>query len=203
MIKICILSENETFAQDLAQQFEKELQEIATTFYIKEDNINMVFADEKEDFLSSIATNAEVGAILLSSDKISSNYADLIIKKPFSLNQLLKKIKTNTLLPRIRRRECINFKEYSLYPIKKEIIINNINKTIKLTEREVEIIKFLYQNPSGIVTKEDLLEKVWGYSAEATTHTIETHIYRLRQKVEQEGGSQLIITENNGYRLNM
>ena len=127
----------------------------------------------------------------------------LIIKKPFSLNQLLKKIKTNTLLPRIRRRECINFKEYSLYPIKKEIIINNINKTIKLTEREVEIIKFLYQNPSGIVTKEDLLEKVWGYSAEATTHTIETHIYRLRQKVEQEGGSQLIITENNGYRLNM
>ena len=203
MIKICILSENETFAQDLAQQFEKELQEIATTFDIKEDNINMVFADEKEDFLSSIATNAEVGAILLSSDKISSNYADLIIKKPFSLNQLLKKIKTNTLLPRIRRRECINFKEYSLYPIKKEIIINNINKTIKLTEREVEIIKFLYQNPSGIVTKEDLLEKVWGYSAEATTHTIETHIYRLRQKVEQEGGSQLIITENNGYRLNM
>ena len=203
MIKICILSENETFAQDLAQQFEKELQEIATTFDIKEDNINMVFADEEEDFLSSIATNAEVGAILLSSDKISSNYADLIIKKPFSLNQLLKKIKTNTLLPRIRRRECINFKEYSLYPIKKEIIINNINKTIKLTEREVEIIKFLYQNPSGIVTKEDLLEKVWGYSAEATTHTIETHIYRLRQKVEQEGGSQLIITENNGYRLNM
>ena len=203
MIKICILSENETFAQDLAQQFEKELQEIATTFDIKEDNINMVFADEEEDFLSSIASNAEVGAILLSSDKISSNYADLIIKKPFSLNQLLKKIKTNTLLPRIRRRECINFKEYSLYPIKKEIIINNINKTIKLTEREVEIIKFLYQNPSGIVTKEDLLEKVWGYSAEATTHTIETHIYRLRQKVEQEGGSQLIITENNGYRLNM
>ena len=203
MIKICILSENETFAQDLAQRFEKELQEIATTFDIKEDNINMVFADEEEDFLSSIATNAEVGAILLSSDKISSNYADLIIKKPFSLNQLLKKIKTNTLLPRIRRRECINFKEYSLYPIKKEIIINNINKTIKLTEREVEIIKFLYQNPSGIVTKEDLLEKVWGYSAEATTHTIETHIYRLRQKVEQEGGSQLIITENNGYRLNM
>ncbi|MBO5037877.1 MAG: helix-turn-helix domain-containing protein, partial [Alphaproteobacteria bacterium] len=68
---------------------------------------------------------------------------------------------------------------------------------------EVDIIKYLYQNTPDIATKEDLLENVWGYSSDATTHTVETHIYRLRQKVEKEKGSQLIITENNGYRLNI
>ena len=78
-----------------------------------------------------------------------------------------------------------------------------LDKTIKLTEREVDILKYLYQNSDVISSKENLLENVWGYSADVTTHTIETHIYRLRQKVEEEGGSQLIITENNGYRLNI
>lgn len=202
-MKICILSENEVFAQDLAQQFEKELTSVEITFDINEEDVNIIFADENEDFLDGVYQNRDINLILFSSNKLTSNYADIIIKKPFSLNELLKKIKTNTLLPRIRRRECICFREYTLYPIKKEIIITEKDKTIKLTEREVDIIKFLYQNNSSIASKEDLLEKVWGYSAEATTHTIETHIYRLRQKVEQEGGSQLIITENNGYRLNI
>lgn len=203
MIKICILSENDFFAQDLAQQFEKEIQGAEVTFDVNDTSINMVFADENEDLLKNIAQNRDIRLILLSTNKLTSNYADLIIKKPFSLNQLLKKIKTDTLLPRIRRRECISFKEYNLYPIKKEITIKGTQTIIKLTEREVEIIKYLYQNTSNTVSKDDLLEKVWGYSAEATTHTIETHIYRLRQKVEQEGYSQLIITENNGYRLNV
>ena len=74
---------------------------------------------------------------------------------------------------------------------------------IKLTEKEVTILKYLYNNTPRTVSKEELLENVWGYSVEMTTHTIETHIYRLRQKIEQYGGSQVIITENNGYRLNI
>jgi DNA-binding response OmpR family regulator len=111
-------------------------------------------------------------------------------------------LKNNTLLPKVRRKECINIKEYSLYPVKKEIVSSKTSQTIKITEREVEIIKFLYQISPQSATKEDLLENVWGYSADATTHTVETHIYRLRQKVEKNGGSQLIITENSGYRLN-
>ena len=93
--------------------------------------------------------------------------------------------------------------EYSLYPVKKEIFSSQTQNTTKLTEKEVDIIKYLYQNAPQIASKEELLEKVWEYSTDATTHTVETHIYRLRQKVEKDGSSQLIITENNGYRLNV
>ena len=91
--------------------------------------------------------------------------------------------------------------EYTFYPVTKEIITPL--ETIKLTEKEVIILKYLYNRAPETISKEELLKNVWGYSAEMTTHTIETHIYRLRQKVEQNGGSQIIITENSGYRLNI
>ena len=76
------------------------------------------------------------------------------------------------------------------------------NEVIKLTEKEVAILKYLYKSPERIVTKNELLQEVWGYAPEVTTHTIETHIYRLRQKVEHENPeAQLIITLDGGYRL--
>ena len=132
---------------------------------------------------------------------VTSDFADIVIKKPLKLNSFLKALKEETLIPKVRRKECLMFKEYSLYPVKKEIFSSQTQNTTKLTEKEVDIIKYLYQNAPQIASKEELLEKVWEYSTDATTHTVETHIYRLRQKVEKDGGSQLIITENNGYKL--
>jgi len=70
---------------------------------------------------------------------------------------------------------------------------------IKLTERETAILKYLYKAGDKIVGKAELLAEVWGYNPEATTHTVETHIYRLRQKIERP--EQVIMTEDNGYRL--
>jgi DNA-binding response OmpR family regulator len=107
------------------------------------------------------------------------------------------------LLPKVRRKECLTFNEYSLYPVKKEIASAATGKTTKLTEKEVDIIKYLYQIAPQTASKEDMLENVWEYSADVTTHTVETHIYRVRQKVEKNSKNQLIITENNGYRLNI
>ena len=72
----------------------------------------------------------------------------------------------------------------------------------KLTEKEVSILKYLYKSGAKIVSKNELLQEVWGYSPEVTTHTIETHIYRLRQKVEHEDiSAQLILTSDGGYQL--
>jgi DNA-binding winged helix-turn-helix (wHTH) protein len=200
MSKICILSENTAFAEDLVQQIMREIPTMeATTELSGEEEI--VFVDEKDALLETIGEKA--ASVLFSSHQESSEYADLVIKKPFLLYGFLQALKNNTLLPKIRRKASFSFKEYTCYPVKKEIVSALSRQTTKLTEKEVAILKYLYQKQNQITGKEELLENVWGYSPDATTHTIETHIYRLRQKVEQGSASQLIITENNGYRLNM
>ena len=203
MIEICIVTDNITFAEDLAQQIEK----YTSSYNVCINNIHdkaIVFVDENEKLLKQLYKEEKAQYfVLFSKDKEFDKYADTVIKKPFVLRDLIDGLNNNTLLPKVNRKECIKFREYSLFPIKKEITSSVLNKTIKLTEREVDILKYLYQNSDIISTKENLLENVWGYSADVTTHTIETHIYRLRQKVEEDGGSQLIITENNGYRLNI
>ena len=89
-----------------------------------------------------------------------------------------------------------------MYPVRKEILNLRNNETTKLTEKEVAIIKYLYKNKDKVIGKNDLMQEVWGYAADATTHTVETHIYRLRQKVEHEDAeAQLILTSDGGYQL--
>ena len=82
-------------------------------------------------------------------------------------------------------------------------ILHADKSTTKLTEKEVSVIKYLYKNAGKIVSKNDLIQEVWEYSADVATHTVETHIYRLRQKVEQnKTENQIILTSEGGYQLN-
>lgn len=204
MNKICIVSSDSLFAGDLAQQILREVPETEILSADSAQNADLLLIDgESGETASCAGRNAEIPVVLFSSECELSDYADVVIKKPFALSGFLQALRNKTLLPKVRRKECLNFKEYSLYPVKKEIVSSKSGKTTKLTEKEVDILKYLYQNLPAAASKEDLLENVWEYSAGVTTHTIETHIYRLRQKVEQDGGSQLILTENCGYRLNV
>lgn len=203
MKKICIITENDTFLEDLAQQISRLNDEIDV---VKEyvDDCDAYFVDESERKAKEISNANKTSSIILFSSKIyTSDFADIVIPKPFSLAQFLLDFQGNNLLPKVRRKECIFFQEYSLYPVKKEIFSSKTNETIKLTEKEVTILKYLNSNSSKIVSKDELLENVWEYNPDVTTHTVETHIYRLRQKVEKNNGSQIIITENSGYRLNI
>lgn len=199
-MKIGILSENEAFAQDLAGQISQNIKDCLVQINDIQNDEDIIFIDEKVQSVQEIKDSPTV--LFLTEEKSIDN-ADLIIKKPFKLEPMLSALKNNTLLPKVRRKECLTFNEYSLYPVKKEIISAITGKTTKLTEKEVDIIKYLYQTAPVTASKEDLLKNVWEYSTDATTHTVETHIYRVRQKVEKNGKNQLIITENNGYRLNM
>lgn len=201
MNKIYIAAADELFLKDLSEQI---LQEIPKTEIIDAhpEMADLILADESFADLQKLQDNIKKPVILFSSKEDTSEFADVVIKKPFTLSKFLWALENKKILPKVRRKECVNINEYILFPVQKEIISSATEKKTKLTEKEVDILKYLYQNQAQNVSKEELLENVWGYSAEATTHTVETHIYRLRQKVEENGKSQLIITENNGYRLN-
>ena len=75
-------------------------------------------------------------------------------------------------------------------------------ETLNLTEKESAIIKYLLKKTGTVTPKAELLEEVWGYGDQISTHTLETHIYRLRQKVNYVDDQPFIVTKENGYQLN-
>ena len=89
---------------------------------------------------------------------------------------------------------------YTFRPSAK-LLVDPKGKRVRLTEKETNILKFLYRS-GDTVPRDTLLHEVWGYNPAVTTHTLETHIYRLRQKIEiSPGQAQLLVTESGGYRL--
>ncbi|MDB4132954.1 response regulator transcription factor [Amylibacter sp.] len=127
--------------------------------------------------------------------------ANEYIIKPFKYPALLKSIELQ--LRQFGKSEDTrhNIGPYVFKPNSK--VLESKNKSIRLTEKENDILKFLYQNLETIVSREILLHEVWGYNSKVTTHTLETHIYRLRQKIEIDPANAcFLITETGGYRLN-
>ena len=83
-----------------------------------------------------------------------------------------------------------------------KLLIDPQGKKIRLTEKETNILKYLYRAGEKPVSREELLAEVWGYNAGVTTHTLETHVYRLRQKIESDPAqAKLLLTEAGGYKL--
>ena len=151
MKKICLITDNELFFEDLSSQLNIFIPEIEITTSKEESNINLFLIDENESLLKKISSSSNSTPIIFFSGTAeTSDYADVVIQKPFLLLNFIKSLKDNKLLPKVRRKECLNFKEYSLYPVKKEITSSQNDYTIKLTEKEVTILKYLYNNQNKI-----------------------------------------------------
>jgi len=124
------------------------------------------------------------------------------IEKPFKVQQLVKKI--DFILAKISGSIDITHTigPFVFFPEKKVIILNN-QTNIELTEKEAGILKCLLTTDKEIVDKEILLKQVWDYNPSVTTHTLETHIYRLRQKLEiDQSIPRLIISKGGGFTIN-
>ena len=127
--------------------------------------------------------------------------ADEYIIKPFRYMVLLKSVETQ--FHKFKKLENTQYSigNYVFKPNSKILELDK-NRSIRLTEKENNILKLLYKNLGNIVSRDTLLHEVWGYNSKVTTHTLETHIYRLRQKIEDDPSrAYFLITELGGYKL--
>ncbi len=123
------------------------------------------------------------------------------VTKPFRFAVLLARIRAHLRSHEQSEDAVFKVGPYEFRPAGK-MLMDPKGKKIRLTEKETNILKYLYRAGATPVSREELLTEVWGYNAGVTTHTLETHIYRLRQKIEAEpGNARLLITDSGGYRL--
>jgi len=123
------------------------------------------------------------------------------VTKPFKFAVLLARIRAHLRQLDASEDAVLRIGQYTFKPTSKQLISESGSK-LRLTEKETAILKFLYRANSQVVARDILLKEVWGYSAQVTTHTLETHIYRLRQKIESDpANATLLLTDGGGYRL--
>lgn len=123
------------------------------------------------------------------------------VSKPFKFPVLLARIRAQLRQHEQSEDAVFTLGPYTFKPAAK-VLITDDDRKVRLTEKETNILKFLYRAQDGVVARDVLLHEVWGYNAGVTTHTLETHIYRLRQKIEPDPSSaRLLVTESGGYRL--
>ena len=123
------------------------------------------------------------------------------VSKPFKFPVLLARIRAQLRQHEQSEDAVFTLGPYTFKPAAKMLITED-EKKVRLTEKETNILKFLYRAQDGVVARDVLLHEVWGYNAGVTTHTLETHIYRLRQKIEPDpSNARLLVTESGGYRL--
>jgi DNA-binding response OmpR family regulator len=127
--------------------------------------------------------------------------ANAYVTKPLRFGVLLAHIRAQLRSHEQSEDAVFRIGPYEFRPAAK-MLIDERQRKIRLTEKETSILKYLYRAGEKPVSREELLTEVWGYNAGVTTHTLETHVYRLRQKIEPDATSaKLLITEAGGYRL--
>ena len=163
-------------------------------------NYNVVFASDVDALNSKVAN---LKSYLIISSKIYLNISNQIIlnNTPINILKLVEKINTEFLKIQFYNQSEIKLSNYILDLNSRELIWKNIK--IRLTEKETNTIIYLSKSQRS-VTVGELQKKVWSYKSDIETHTVETHIYRLRKKILKAfNDDQFIISENNGYQIKL
>jgi DNA-binding response OmpR family regulator len=125
------------------------------------------------------------------------------VSKPFKFGVLLARVRAHLRSHEQSEDAVFKVGPYEFRPAVK-MLVTPEDKKIRLTEKETSILKFLYRAGGKPVTRDVLLDEVWGYNSGVTTHTLETHVYRLRQKIEPDpSNAAILLTESGGYRLSV
>ena len=221
--KIIIIDDDDMLRETLKEQFSLHEEFVVTDVAnatagvkaVKADHADLVLLDvnlpdmDGREACKIIRRNGYKGPIIMltgqgsDSDTILGldSGANDYVTKPFRFGVLLARIRAH--LRQHEQSEDAIFKvgPYTFKPSAK-MLIRDDNKKVRLTEKETAIIKFLLRAGEQVVGRDVLLHDVWGYNAGVTTHTLETHVYRLRQKIERDPAhSEILVTEGGGYKL--
>lgn len=223
--KILIIDDDEAFREELIEQFalhgEFLIQAASNATdgvaHVKSEQIDMVILDVglpdmdgrevcklmrrngfKAPIIMLAAMDSEADTIL-GLDAGADDY----VSKPFRFAVLLARIRAH-----LRQHEQSKVVEFTVGRFLVRPNINSLicedHSRIKLTEKESAILTYLYRAEQNIVSRDVLLREIWGYRLSVTTHTLETHIYRLRQKIELDPSHpEFLLTERGGYKLDL
>ena len=221
--KILIVDDDETLREMLGEQFAlheefsvSEAENAAEGINaVKNDHFDLVLLDvdmpdmDGREACKVMRRNGYAGPIIMltAEDSESATILGLdagandYVTKPFRFAVLLARIRAHLRQFEQSEEAVFRIGPYTFKPAQKMLIAEDGRK-IRLTEKETAILKYLYRAGDRVVSRDTLLHEVWGYNAGVTTHTLETHIYRLRQKIEREPSqAELLLTESGGYRL--
>lgn len=145
--------------------------------------------------LTAYHTDAD---IILGLDSGANDY----VAKPFRLGVLLARVRAQHRQFKLSDDVIFPIGPYSFRPSTKILTDTATEKKIRLTERETTLLKYLYRIGDRPAPRQALMDEVWGCNARVQSHTIESHIYRIRQKIElNPADAQILVTEPEGYRL--
>ncbi|MFL5259601.1 MAG: response regulator transcription factor [Hyphomicrobiales bacterium] len=221
--KILIVDDDETLRESLKEQFslhdEFVVSEAATATQgikmLKGEHSDIVLLDvnlpdiDGREACKIIRKNGYKGPIVMLTGQVSESDTILgldagandYVAKPFRFGVLLARIRAHLRQHEQSEDAVFRVGPYTFKPSAK-VLIRDDSRKIRLTEKETAIIKFLYRAGEQVVGRDVLLHDVWGYNAGVTTHTLETHIYRLRQKIERDPAhAEILVTEARGYKL--
>jgi len=200
--KILLLEKNEMLRASVIEQLELNGEFSCVEDWNSDLALVLLAAENNEEADAACGSLRERGVkapILLLGDAAGEG-ADDFLPKPFRIAHLL-----TTMRAQLRQHEKgedgTRLGRMEFRPSEKSLI-DDMGETIRLTEKETAILKYLLRAEEAGVGREELLSEVWGYNSGVTTHTLETHVYRLRRKLGQnDSGDEILMTEPGGYRL--
>jgi DNA-binding response OmpR family regulator len=221
--KILVVEDDEDLRQALAEQLalhrEFEVVLAATgaegVALIKGGHIDLVLMDvglpdmDGRDAVKTVRADGFQGPIVMLTGQDSEDDTVLgldagandYVTKPFRFAVLLARIRAQLRSHEASEDAVFAIGPYTFRPSTK-LLTNERGSKVRLTEKETSILRYLYRAGGKVIGRDELLQEVWGYNAEVTTHTLETHIYRLRQKIEKDpSNAALLVTEAGGYKL--
>jgi DNA-binding response OmpR family regulator len=224
---ILIVEDDHALRQALAEQFSEDgsyesfeaatLQEAAKFLGDADARFDSIILDvnmpdgDGRDFCAQMRKNGHRMPIIMLTGNTDeedivhglNSGANDYIAKPFRASELLARVQAQLRAFDTSEDAVFTIGPYTFRPSAKLLLTADKKQRIRLTTKEVAILKFLYRTGGEVVSRQVLLNEVWGYNAGVTTHTLETHIYRLRQKIESDPNNcKLLLTAPGGYRLN-